>query len=380
MSEMVHLQPGDRLHLTIDSVAYGGSGVARHQDFVIFVPFTAPGEEVEVELVEVKKNFARARLEQVLHRSPDRIAPICPHFGDCGGCQYQHLAYEAQLRLKHHQVRELLRRLGGFPDLPVDPVIPCPQPFGYRNRIMVRSQWDKVRQRLVIGFIRHDNRLVVDVEHCPLAEPVLNRQLAAVRSQPPPKGGIKVSLRLPPEDWDLPPDSFFQNNFHLLPRLVDTVRERLREAGTRYLIDAYCGVGFFGIECAGEVERFTGVEIDKTAIKAARNNLHRRGILHGDFVAGPAEEWIPALLQRFPPEKTAVVTDPPRVGCAPPFIDALRATRPAQVLYVSCHPATLARDIKLLCADGLYRPHRVTPLDMFPQTQHVECVVDLRRA
>ncbi|MBX3748405.1 MAG: class I SAM-dependent RNA methyltransferase [Verrucomicrobiae bacterium] len=378
LSDVAH-QPGDRLQLAVESLAYGGDGVARTEGFVVFIPFTAPGDRIEAELVEVKKHFARARLIQVLDPSPDRVNPACSLFGECGGCQYQHLRYDAQLRLKQRQVTELLDRLGGFHDAPIDPVVPCPVPYGYRNRIMVRSQWDKPNQRLVVGFIRADNRLVVDVPSCPIAEPALNEQLTQVRAHPPPKGGIKVTLRLAPDGWEVPPDSFFQNNFHLLPNLVETVRQRLRAAGIRYLIDAYCGVGFFALECAGVVERFTGVEIDKSAIKAARRNLELRGATNGDFIAGPAEEWIPALLQRFPPDHTAVIIDPPRVGCAPPFLRALRETLPAQVIYVSCHPATLARDLKLLCADGCYRLEQVTPLDMFPQTQHVECIASLRR-
>lgn len=375
-----HHHLGQQLDLTVDSIAYGGDAVGRVDDFVIFTPFAAPGERLRVELTEVKKNYARARILQILQPSPDRTQPVCHYFGDCGGCQYQHLAYQAQLRIKHDQILNLLRRLGGFSELRVDPVVPCPEPYAYRNRIMVRSQWNKLDQKLIVGFIRHDNRLVVDVDHCPIAEPALNQQLTEVRANPPHKGGIKVTLRIPPEGWQLPQDSFFQNNFHLLPALVETVRDNVRASGARFLIDAYCGIGFFALECAPLVERFTGVEIDKTAIKAARLNQDQRAITNGDFVAGAAEEWMPALLQRFPADQTLVITDPPRVGCAPPFIHALRETRPAQILYVSCHPATLARDLKALCADNVYRVERVTPLDMFPQTQHVECVVDLRRA
>ncbi len=371
---------GDRLPLTVESVAYGGDGIARAGDFVVFIPFTAPGEEVEAELTEVKKQFARAKVLRVLRASPDRAEPRCPYFGDCGGCQYQHLQYEAQLRLKRAQVTDLLQRIGGFERARVSPVIPCPAPYGYRNRIMVRSQWDREVQRLLIGFIRHDNRRVVDIERCPIAEEELNRRLRDVRAHPPPRGGLKVTLRMPPSDWELPPDSFFQNNFHLLPALTDAVRERVRAGGARYLIDAYCGVGYFAIECASLVERFSGVEIDRTAIKAARRNLDRRGLANGDFISGPAEEWIPALLQRFPAAQTVVVTDPPRTGCAPPFLEALRETRPAQVVYVSCDPATLARDLKMLCEGGIYRLEQVTPLDMFPQTRHVECVADIRLA
>jgi tRNA/tmRNA/rRNA uracil-C5-methylase (TrmA/RlmC/RlmD family) len=376
----VKFQPGDRARLVIDTLAFGGEGLGRVDDFVVFVPFSIPGEEVEVEFTEVKKNFARARLLEVLRASPERVQPVCPHFGDCGGCQYQHLAYPAQLAAKQRQIRELLERVGGFAEPPVAPTVPCPAPYGYRNRIMVRSQWDKVARRLVIGFVRHDNRLVADVEQCAIAEPALNEQLKTVRAQPPPKGGIKVTLRIPPEGWILPNDSFFQNNFHLLPKLVEAAREALRDSGARYLIDAYCGIGFFAIECADLVEAFSGVEIDKTAIKAARRNLENRRVSNGDFIAGAAEEWIPALLQRFPARETVVITDPPRVGCAPAFVKAVREARPAQVIYISCDPATLARDLKELCAGGTYRLNKVTPVDMFPQTRHIECVADLRLA
>src|SRR5438093_9206599 len=134
---------GSQLTATIHDVAFGGEGVARVDGFVLFVPFVLDGEVVEVEVTEVKKNFARARLLKVLKASPDRVQPPCRYFGDCGGCQYQHVAYPAQLRLKQKQIADLFQRIGGFADARIEPLIPCPQPFGYRNRIMIRSQWDK---------------------------------------------------------------------------------------------------------------------------------------------------------------------------------------------------------------------------------------------
>jgi tRNA/tmRNA/rRNA uracil-C5-methylase (TrmA/RlmC/RlmD family) len=374
----VSLALGDRLNLTISDIAFGGEGVARVEDFVVFVPFVALGEVVEAEVTELKKRFARARLVRVVAPSPDRVEPLCPHFGQCGGCQYQHLAYPAQIRLKHKQISDLFERLGGFDPKLIAPMIPCPQPYGYRNRIMIRSQWDKFKQGLNIGFIRADNRLVVDLEECKIAEPALNEQIKRVRAHPPPKGGIKVVLRIPPEGWEVPPDSFFQNNFFLLPGLVQVVRDRLRQGGTRHLLDVYCGVGFFGIELGDLVESFVGVEYDRLAIQAARHNLAARARTNGEFVAGAAEEVLPALLTRFSAPATTVLLDPPRKGCPPQMLQLLRETRPAQIIYVSCHPATMARDLNVLCAQDVFELAQVVPLDMFPNTQHVECVADIR--
>jgi tRNA/tmRNA/rRNA uracil-C5-methylase (TrmA/RlmC/RlmD family) len=243
---------------------------------------------------------------------------------------------------------------------------------------MIRSQWDKFKQGLNIGFIRHDNRLVVDIEECKIAEPALNEQITQVRAHPPPKGGIKVVLRVAAQNWEVPRDSFFQNNFFLLPKLVETARQCLRESGARFLVDVYCGVGFFGIELADLVKTFVGVELDRLAIHAARRNAAARGLANGEFIDGRAETLLPSLLDRFTASATAVLLDPPRTGCPPESLARLREVRPAQIIYVSCHPATMARDLNILCADGVFDLVNVIPLDMFPQTQHVECVADLR--
>jgi len=366
------------LVLEISDIAFGGEGVARSGEFVVFVPFVALGEQVEVEITEAKQRFARARLVKLLKAGPDRVEPLCPYFGECGGCQYQHLSYIAQLRLKQKQVADLFQRIGRLDPSTVADIIPCPQPYGYRNRIMIRSQWDKIKQGLNIGFIRADNRLVVDITECKIAEPALSAQIQEVRNNPPPKGGIKVLLRMPPDDWEVPPDSFFQNNFHLLPGLLGTVRDRLRESGTRHLVDVYCGVGFFCLSLAQDVESFAGVELDALAIKAARRNAARKGCSNGFFVSGPAEEWLPNLLARFNARETTVLLDPPRKGCDAGLLRLLRTVRPRQLIYISCHPATMARDLNVLCAEGVFKAVRVVPLDMFPQTAHVECVADLR--
>ena len=388
------LKIGDKLTLTINDIAFGGEGVGRVDDFVVFVPFVLVGETVAAEITEVKKNFARAKLLRVEKPSPERVAPECRYFGACGGCQYQHIAYPVQLQLKHKQIADLFERVGKIPADKIAPVIPCPQPYGYRNHIMIRSQWNKPEQKLNIGFIRADCGLVEDIEECKIAEPAISGQIKQVRADPPPKGGIKIVLRIPPENWDVPESSFFQRNFFLLPKLVETIRGFISGTGVslvrsgelagrmpvpqKHLIDLYCGVGFFGIELAGTVESFVGVECDQRAIQSARKNAAAWKVANGEFLAAKSEEALPGLLKKFSPEKTAVILDPPRKGCQPEILQWLRAAGPAQVIYVSCHPATMARDLNVLCADGVFDIARVQPLDMFPQTQHVECVADLR--
>jgi len=375
----VSLKIGDQISLTIHDLAFGGEGVGRIDEFVVFVPFVITGETVEARIIEVKKNFARAKLLRVITPSPERVTPECRYFTQCGGCQYQHVSYTEQLRVKHKQISDLFERVGKISPEKVAPVAPCPAPYHYRNRIMIRSQWNGPAKKLEIGFIRADNNFVQDIEECKIAEPSLNEQITHVRANPPPRGGLKVVLRVQPEDWEVPKDSFFQNNFFLLPKLVETVKSFLKDSGARHLIDLYCGVGFFGIEAAGAVESFVGVEYDQMAIKAARQNAASRKINNGEFVAAKSEDTLPSLLKKFPVDQTAVLLDPPRKGCWPSLLELLRTTRPAQVIYVSCHPATMARDLNILCADGVFELARVQPLDMFPQTQHVECVADLRR-
>jgi tRNA/tmRNA/rRNA uracil-C5-methylase (TrmA/RlmC/RlmD family) len=374
----VPLKIGDQFTLTVQDIAFGGEGVGRVDDFVVFVPFVLAGEVVEVEVREVKTNFARARLLRVVQPSPERVEPACRYFGQCGGCQYQHMDYAAQLRHKQKQIAGLFEHVGRFSPGLVGAVVPCPQPYGYRNRIMIRSQWNKPEQKLNIGFVRWDGGLVEDIEECKIAEPALNQEIQRVRQNPPPKGGIKVVLRIPPENWGVPPDSFFQNNFFLLPKLVETVRDFLRASGARHLVDLYCGVGFFSLELADAVDSFAGVEYDQRAIKSAQQNAAARKIGNGRFIAATVEEVLPEMLEHLSPQTTAVILDPPRKGCLPRTLQFLREMKPAQIIYVSCHPATMARDLNILCGNGVFELTRVTPLDMFPQTQHVECVADMR--
>jgi tRNA/tmRNA/rRNA uracil-C5-methylase (TrmA/RlmC/RlmD family) len=376
--ELTRPTVGQRITVRIDDVAFGGEGVGRVDGFVVFVPLVIEGETVEAEITEVKKSFARANLVKVVEPAESRVEPECSYFGDCGGCQYQHMAYEAQLAMKQKQIKALFERIGGFSEGKIAPVVPCPQPYNYRNRILIRSQWNGKTKKLLVGFRKRNSHWVVEVDDCKIAEPALNAQIPEVRNNPPNKGGVKVNLRVAQEDWVVPDHSFFQTNYFMLPRMVEVVRRIFQSSGSDHLIDTYCGVGFLGIELASLAKRYAGVEYDHRAILAARENAAKFGGDNGEFVEGRTEHLLPELLAKFADGSTSVILDPPRKGCAAAAIGQLREIRPAQIIYVSCHPATLARDLNALCADGVYRLEQVVPLDMFPHTQHVECVTDLR--
>ncbi len=372
------LEKGQLVKGVVSDVAFGGDGVMRCENQVVFVPHVITGETVEAKIVETKKSYAKAQLVKVIDPSPERIDPKCPIYGECGGCQYQHISYPNQLIIKEKQVRDIFERIGKLDGSKVRDVLPCPQPFNYRNRIMVRTQWNKAMKKMVVGFLRYHSRLVVPVEECHIAEYDLNKQLENVKKDHSRKNGVKYVLRKFPENWILPNDSFFQNNFFLLPGMVEEVKSCLKDFGGEYLVDTYCGVGFFALELASEVKEFKGVEIDRMAIKAANQNAKDKNITNGSFVEGPTEKILPELMKAYPPEQTTVVLDPPRRGIDPSAIEFLKSIGPGQILYISCHPATQARDLATFCSDGTYSVRLVKPMDMFPQTQHIECVADIR--
>ena len=273
--EITRPEVGQRITVRIDDVAFGGEGVGRVDGFVVFVPLVIEGETVEAEITEVKKSFARADLVKVVEPAESRVEPECSYFGDCGGCQYQHMAYEAQLAMKQKQIVALFERIGGFTGDRVAPVVACPKPYNYRNRILIRSQWNGKAKKLLIGFRKRNSHWVVEIDECKIAEPALNAQIPEVRDNPPNKGGVKVNLRVVPDDWVVPDHSFFQTNYFMLPRMIEVVRKIFQASGAEYLIDTYCGVGFLGIELASLAKRYAGVEYDHPRRPRKRHQVRR---------------------------------------------------------------------------------------------------------
>ncbi len=380
--------------------------------WVVMVPFTLPGERVKVRVYRNHKNFSEADLLEVLTPSPHRIAPRCPLFGRCGGCQYQHLTYSEQLKWKRQQVEELLKYMAGV-EFTVAPVIASPREFGYRSKITPHFNpprgranpldeprlVETTRPTMPIGFLKTGNRFeLVDVPRCDLATDAINARLPGVRAGILAKAetyirGATVMLREASGEVTTDYDAvitetvgnlklhflardFFQNNPFILPAFTDYVRTQAAAGGARFLVDAYCGSGLFALAGAAAFDRVAGIEISETSVKFATENAQANGITNATFLAGDAARIFAGL--SFPPGETAVVIDPPRKGCDEPFLAQLCAFGPRTIVYVSCDPATQMRDLKTLLAAG-YALVGVQPFDLFPQTRHLECVITLVR-
>jgi len=388
------------LELVVESLTNLGVGLARDGDWVIFIPFALPGETVRARIFRNRPNFSEADLIEVLNPSPDRVEPVCPLFGTCGGCQYQQLSYPAQLRWKKSQVEEVLKRIGGI-SYPVLPPIQSPRHYGYRSKITPHYQRWREDGDFPIGFLRAGQRQrIVDVPLCPIATDGINDELPRLRekvrsTRPPGKKqkGATLLLREAMEGVVTDPKSFitervgtrvfqfkagefFQNNPFILPLFADYVVKMASE-GSRFLIDAYCGSGLFSLTAADRFEKVVGIEVSAAAVQLADSNAALNGIRNTAFRAGEAES-IFAEATAFPAAETSVIIDPPRRGCDEPFLNQLRVFGPSRIVYVSCEPSTQARDLKNLSEDG-YRVVEVQPFDLFPQTRHIENVVTLLR-
>ncbi|HQW27698.1 MAG: class I SAM-dependent RNA methyltransferase [Verrucomicrobiales bacterium] len=387
------------LEIEIDSLTNLGKGVGRVNDWVVFVSHSLPGERVKARVFRNSASFSEADLVEVVRPSPDRVAPRCSLFGQCGGCQYQNLSYSAQLDWKRGQVAELLQRMAGI-EFPVAPVHPSPLTYGYRSKITPHFQKPKNGQMGAIGFLV-EGRLqqVLDVPQCPIASETINAKLPQVRREVTAnarsyKKGATLLLRdsldgyvcTDPTEmceqqvgalkFSFHAGEFFQNNPHILSDFADHVKkEALGDGGVTHLVDAYCGSGLFCLTAARDFEEAVGIEISESSIDWAKRNASQNGITNCRFITGDASNIFGEV--NFPPTTTAVVIDPPRKGSSQEFLDQLITFGPRRVVYVSCNPATQIRDLEIL--KDHYNITNIQPFDLFPQTRHLECVVTLER-
>ena len=366
------------VELLIEDIAFGGKGVGRVEGKAVFVPFTIAGERVTARVVRQKKSFAEAELVHVLQASPERVTPPCPYFGRCGGCAYQHMSYEHQLHWKSHQLGQALRRVGKFREPPLRPIVPSPREYEYRNRITVHVADG------VVGFFRHHAHRLIDVERCLIAQPEVNDELAALRVGHPRDGNYTLragrGARI-----------FSQTNDAVANHLADSIAD-LIPIDCALVVDAYCGSGFFakrvvaGIGDPGRadaevtpsrsrrprLQRVVGIDWDIHAIGAAQAEASDAET----YIAGDIATHLREQLEQCDPCLTSVIIDPPAIGLSREVRQTLCAHPVATLLYVSCNPPTLARDLADLAA--AFHLDSVTPFDMFPQTAEIEALAHLR--
>lgn len=439
------------VELEITGMTAEGMGVGRYEGMAVFVPLTAPGDKILARVVKAAKNFVYGRLEQLLSPSPDRTEPDCPVFSQCGGCCYRHISYEAEKRIKWERVRDALTRIGGFPDLPLLPILGAEGRDGYRNKALL-PLGTKKDGSLSMGFYAVNSHRIVDCESCLLQPEEMNAAMAAFRKWEKQYGdpvydeishtgrmrrlylrkaektgevmacvvvngnglhheaelvsalreavpGLKsivinqnrekTNVALGPKcrmvwgadtikdelcglSFRLSPLSFYQVNRTQAERLYERAAAYAGLTGEEILLDLYCGAGTIGLSMAKKAKKVIGVEIVPEAVENARDNAKLNGIENAEFLCGDAAQAA-AELKRRGERPGVIVLDPPRKGCSPELIETAAAFGPERIVYVSCDPATLARDLKRFAELG-YPPVEAAPVDMFPGTAHVETV------
>jgi len=377
--------------LTIEKLVYGGEGLARLEGKVVLVPYVAPGEAVRADIQQVKKDLFRGRLLNIVSPSSSRITPHCPYFFRCGGCQYQHLDYSTQLEEKRSILRDVLRRVGKLECGEINLI--SNEPWQYRNRIQLHFD------RGSVGYFEHGSRRLCAIDHCPIASPGLNQAISTIQARLPelqpftapvelftnetdvqvnitdhlPRGAfsmiqsIGASAPIEYAGFRVSRNSFFQVNRFLINDLVDCA---IGGEQGQIALDLYAGVGLFARRLADQFKQVTAVESGQSAFRDLDHNLGQRVSLQQAAV----ENYLATLEAR----PDFILADPPRTGLGKQVVQQLIRIASPQLVIVSCDPATLARDLQGLVAGG-YHVARMTLVDLFPQTSHLETVVLLNR-
>ncbi len=452
----MNYQKNDILTVTIEDMGHDGEGIGKADGYTLFVKDAVIGDVIEAKIMKAKKNYAYARLMRILEPSPHRVEPVCPMARPCGGCQLQMMDYQEQLRFKQKKIEDNLRRIGGFEQIPMEPILGMEQPFRYRNKAQFPVGTDK-EGNLVTGFYAgrtHDiinnrncylgveeNRQVLDVvlgwmekygvsaydektgtglvrhilirygfktgemmvclvingERVPKQEALVERlrEISGMTSITTSTnqertnvimgskirtlwGTPYISDYIGEVKYQISPLSFYQVNPVQTEKLYGTALEYAGLDGNETVWDLYCGIGTISLFLAQKAKKVYGVEIVPAAIEDARRNAELNGITNAEFFVGKAEEVLPEMYAKGEARADVIVVDPPRKGCDAALLETVVKMQPERIVYVSCDSATLARDLKWLCAEG-YELKRVRGVDMFPMTGHVETVVLLSK-
>jgi 23S rRNA (uracil1939-C5)-methyltransferase len=453
---MARWQQGETLELEITDLSGSGDGVGRWDNRVVFVPDTVPGDRIQARLVFTKPSFGRGKLLEVLTPGGDRVRPACIVADKCGGCQWQPVAYAAQLAAKERQITDALQRIGGFTAIPMDAILAAESPLSYRNKVTYPLGLSAEGQ-VKAGYYRKGTHQIINLNQCPVQDEHFNPLLAEVKQDIQTQGWSiydetthngqmrhlvfrigrrtgELLLTLVSNTWDLPgiedlaaqwkerypelvgvcvnrnqaqgntifgpetryvvgqpylterfaglefhiyPTTFFQVYTEQAERLLRCVLDHLNLQGKETVVDAYCGVGTLTLPLARRAGYCLGLEVQAEAVDVARENAQLNAIENIRFQVGTVATLLPTVTEVLGGDRPdIVVLDPPRKGCEGGVLDALLTLKPPHIVYMSCNPATLARDLKQLCAGG-YRLERLQPADFFPQTSHVECVAFL---
>jgi 23S rRNA (uracil1939-C5)-methyltransferase len=415
-----------KVHVPIDSVAFKGYGVARIHGKVVFVPYTVTGDKAWVEVIEEKKKYSMGRLIQIVEPSPWRVNSPCPYFGSCGGCQWQHIDYSAQGELKKEILGDLLKRLGRLKEIPSIDLAPSPKSYDYRIRIQLRAR------RKAMGYYQEGSHQIVDIDRCPISHPLVNRIIRKLRGEfailqlmkeieinVSPEEGRGIIL-LHPHSHDqrieyftkkllqsepilrgiatagrgelslfgdpvlnftiplsqernltlrISPGSFSQVNLEQNQALIQIVLQFSEVDQEDRVFDLYAGVGNLTLPLAMGAKEVLGIEENRVAVEDARSNAERNGIKNCHFIHGRVEDVLLDWKRETP---HVIVLDPPRTGCKT-ILDRVVGLKPKKIIYVSCEPTAFSRDLYLLSERG-YSLQRLSLIDMFPQTYHMEVV------
>ncbi len=376
--------------IRIDALANGGDGIGRIEGKTCFVPYTVPGDIIDIEITETKKNYSRGRTARLRSPSPHRAGPFCPLYGECGGCNWQHIDYQYQLEAKRELLSSTLAKIGGIslPAPAVPPVVPSPRDKGYRN-----SAYFHVDREGGIGFYRGGSHSVVPLESCPLLVPELNRRLKELRSIVPAQGTaarprsihLYASETGELKEWmehagktkDLP---FHQINHGVNRLMVEKTAEIVREtaeAGACRVLDLFCGDGNLSLRCG--CENIAGVETNGRALRKAAKQADARGLTGARYIREDAAVFLRNTKYGGLREEgfSHIIVDPPRNGVKG-IVDDIAALRAPVIIYISCSPPDLARDLQGF-RDAGYEPRELYPLDMFPHTSHIETAAVLKK-
>lgn len=384
------MQLKDHVTIKIESIAFGGEGVGRINNVVVFVPFAVQDDELEIEITQLKKKFLRGRILKVIKSSPFRAKPLCHYYEKCGGCCYQHVNYEHQLQIKKKQVQEVFWKIGKIVSPPVLEPIASPKVYHYRGKAQYHAQ-NGLNNRQ-IGFLDVSGGNLVDIEHCEIMEETINEKLRVLRENeklesikneqltiwsdfPIKQPGKKESIVriVKGENFLVPRDGFFQTNLYLTDQLVDEVRRLAANSEINTLVDAYCGSGLFSVFLSSCAKNVIGIEINEKSVKYAQINAENAGVKNVKFVCGDVEDVLRKNILPTEDKIDLIILDPPRSGCEKELLKAIVDLQPLKIIYVSCNPATQARDVKYL-NEYSYNLRSLLPVDMFPQTEHIEVI------